>query len=43
MKTLSVIIPIYNEEGNIPRLYERLNGVVQQLGVDTEFVFINDR
>ena len=42
MKTLSVIIPIYNEEGNIPRLYERLNGVVQQLGVDTEFVFIND-
>src|SRR5438105_834769 len=42
MADLSVIIPIYNEEGNIPILFERLKGVVSQLNVDAEFLFIND-
>jgi glycosyltransferase involved in cell wall biosynthesis len=40
---LSVIIPIYNEEGNIPNLFTRLNNVVQQLNLNSfEFIFIND-
>ena len=39
---LSVIIPIYNEEGNIPLLFERLNSVTEKLGVTKEFIFIND-
>lgn len=39
---LSVIIPIYNEENNIPLLYKRLLSVIQDLGVSYEFVFIND-
>jgi glycosyltransferase involved in cell wall biosynthesis len=42
MAQLSVIIPIYNEEGNIPVLYERLNGVISKLNVDSEFIFVND-
>jgi len=42
MKDLSVIIPIYNEEGNIPVLFQRLNEVVSKLNVDTEYIFIND-
>lgn len=41
-KKLSVIIPIYNEEGNIPALFERLNTVVSKMDVDPEFLFVND-
>jgi dolichol-phosphate mannosyltransferase len=42
MKDLSIIIPIYNEEGNIKILHERLSSVVNKLNVDTEYIFIND-
>ena len=42
MPQLSVIIPIFNEEGNIHMLYERLSKVVSKLGIDSEFIFIND-
>lgn len=42
MSQLSVIIPIYNEEGNIPKLFERLSTVISQLNVDCEYVFVND-
>ncbi|GAA4379118.1 glycosyltransferase family 2 protein [Hymenobacter koreensis] len=39
---LSVVIPIYNEEANIPTLYQRLRGVIDPMGVRCEFIFIND-
>ncbi|WBO84268.1 glycosyltransferase family 2 protein [Hymenobacter yonginensis] len=39
---LSVIIPIYNEESNIPTLYDRLRGVLDPMGLHYEFIFIND-
>ncbi len=39
---LSIIIPIYNEEGNIFKLYERLNSVLNNINTDLEYVFIND-
>lgn len=41
---LSVIIPIYNEEDNIPALYERLRGVLDPMLLPGgyEFIFIND-
>ena len=39
---LSIIIPIYNEQGNIDRLINRLKGVVNQLNIDCEYIFIND-
>lgn len=42
MRKLSVIIPIYNEEGNIPALFERLNSVVSKMEVEKEFLFVND-
>ncbi len=38
----SVIIPIYNEEENIHLLYERLTGVMNQLGGTAEYLFVND-
>ena len=37
----SLIIPIYNEEDNIPLLYQRVKAVMDGLG-DCELIFIND-
>ena len=42
MPQLSVIIPVYNEEGNIPRLFDRLQQTINRLNIDCEYVFIND-
>ena len=42
MPAISIIIPIYNEEGNIPVLYDRLTQVMEKLGESYEFVFVND-
>jgi glycosyltransferase involved in cell wall biosynthesis len=39
---LSIIIPIYNEELNIPNLYARIKPVVQKFGISYELVFVND-
>lgn len=42
MTSLSVIIPVYNEEQNLPLILERLLGVVQDLGSSCEFIYVND-
>jgi len=39
---LSVVIPIYNEEENIPLLYEELHEVLNGLDCDSEIVFVDD-
>lgn len=39
---LSVIIPVYNEEGNIPVLIPRLFSVLENLSENWEVIFIND-
>jgi dolichol-phosphate mannosyltransferase len=39
---LSIIIPIYNEEGNIPALYYRLKQVASLITAEHELIFIND-
>jgi dolichol-phosphate mannosyltransferase len=40
---LSVVIPVYNEEENVDRAYERLAGVLDGgLGLDWELIFIAD-
>lgn len=39
---LSVIIPCYNEEANVQKLYTRLSGVMANLGKTYELIFIND-
>ncbi|NOX62631.1 MAG: glycosyltransferase family 2 protein [Chloroflexi bacterium] len=39
---ISVVIPAFNEEDNIPVLYERLMEVAAREPVDWEFIFIDD-
>ncbi len=41
-QTLSIVIPTYNEEENVPRVYERLSGILDDLGVDWELIFSVD-
>jgi dolichol-phosphate mannosyltransferase len=43
MKTdLSIVVPIYNEEQNIPILYERLKKAVNSVSENYELIFVND-
>jgi glycosyltransferase involved in cell wall biosynthesis len=39
---LSVVIPIYNEEDNIPELHKQLRSALDPLQVDYEMIFIDD-
>lgn len=42
MTELSIIIPIYNEEGNIPILHDRLCKVIEGITSSFELIFVND-
>lgn len=42
LKTITYVFPIYNESGNIKRLYEEVSTVTAGLEYDLEFVFVND-
>ncbi len=39
---LSIVIPMYNEEGNLPELFRRLLAVCRTLSVSWEVVCVND-
>ncbi len=41
-KELSIVIPVYNESGNLLELYERILKVLETLNKDYEIIFIND-
>jgi glycosyltransferase involved in cell wall biosynthesis len=42
MPDLSVVIPVYNEEENLPPLWEELRSVLEPLGLSFEVVFVDD-
>lgn len=39
---ISVVIPVYNEQGNLPTLFARLYPVLDKLGRTYEIIFTND-
>jgi glycosyltransferase involved in cell wall biosynthesis len=39
---LSVVIPAYNEQDNVRKVYERLSGVMERLGLEWELIFSVD-
>ena len=39
---LSVIIPVFNEQDNIPVLYSRLTAVLEGIKIDYEIIFVDD-
>jgi len=39
---ISLVIPVYNEEANLPHLVERLRSVMQKMGKSYEIIFVDD-
>src|SRR5256885_16165712 len=39
---ISIVIPVYNEEENIPELYRRITTAAEQWGDDYEVVIVDD-
>lgn len=39
---LSVVCPVYNEEGNVPELVRRIDEAVHPLGIPFEIILVND-
>jgi dolichol-phosphate mannosyltransferase len=39
---LSVVIPVFNEQDNLPELYRRLTAVLGQIGSAYEIIFVDD-
>jgi len=42
MRTISLVIPVYNEATNIPKLYDELQRVLGTLEYDYEIIFVDD-
>ena len=42
IRTLSVVIPVYNEEGGLQHLFDRLYPVLDQLGRPYEVIYVDD-
>lgn len=40
--TLSIVLPVYNEQENLPALYQRLITVLDRTEPDSEIVFVDD-
>ena len=42
MMKLSLVVPCFNEEGNIPIFYDTVKSDFKDAGFDYEIVFVND-
>lgn len=42
MYDFSIVIPVFNEEENVPVLYSRLKAVMSSFGKNYELIFVND-
>lgn len=39
---ISILLPVYNEEENLPRLYDQLDAVASRERLDVEMIFVDD-
>ena len=42
MKRISVVVPVYNEEGNVEKLHEEIKEVCQKENYEYEIIFVDD-
>ncbi|MEZ5079256.1 MAG: glycosyltransferase family 2 protein [Thermoleophilia bacterium] len=42
MKTISVVVPCFNEEQSLPELHRRVSSALEQVAHTVEFVFVDD-
>ena len=42
LPTLSIVFPVYDEEGNLPALYDRVTEVLRDVGLRYELVFVDN-
>lgn len=42
MTSVSVVVPVYNEEGNVAQLHKEIKETCEKAGYDYEIIFIND-
>jgi len=42
MSLVSIIVPLYNEEDNVTRVYDELSEIVGRHQINAEFIFVND-
>ena len=42
MKSVSVVVPVYNEEGNVKELHEQILRTCMEAELDFEIIFVND-
>jgi len=40
--SVSIVVPFHNEEGNVTELYARLHSVMEDVGWEYQFVFVDD-
>jgi glycosyltransferase involved in cell wall biosynthesis len=42
VRSISVVVPVYNEEGNLRELHRRVSEVLQQVGLPYEIIVVDD-
>lgn len=42
IRSISAVLPVHDEEGNLPALYEELRAALEPLGLDWELIFVDD-
>lgn len=42
MISISIVVPVYNEEGNVKKLHQEIKEVCIKSGYDYEIIFVND-
>ena len=42
MLSISIVVPVYNEEGNVAKLHQEIQQMCEAAGYEYEIIFVND-